>query len=107
MRRSCPMLIPLSLSLASACLSPRQITFECMKRGGQLSLAECLALELRVASRITMEGKEGDFSEGVHAVLIDKKHKPQWKPRRTAQQIRDTYFAPFQPELGIAELSLK
>ena len=83
-----------------------QITFECMKVGGSLTLAECLELEFRIATRISLEGSNGDFAEGVKSVLIDKKHKPQWKPFRSQEQIRQTYFSPLQKELDIPELSL-
>ena len=70
------------------------------------TLAECLAMELRLGTRITGEGASGDFAEGVKAVVVDKKHKPRWNPMPTLQQIKDKYFAPFKPSEGVEELKL-
>jgi enoyl-CoA hydratase/carnithine racemase len=83
------------------------ITFHAMQEGKKArSLAEELQTELRLGARICCTGP-GDFHEGVKAVLVDKKHKPQWAPMPSLQHIKDKYFAPFKPEEGIEELNIK
>jgi len=69
-------------------------------------LAAALATELRLGARITSLGAKGDFAEGVKAVVIDKKHKPQWAPKPSQKQVEEFYFAPFSKEEGIEELQL-
>jgi len=83
------------------------ITFHAMQEGARArNLGEELRTELRLGTRICCTGP-GDFHEGVKAVLVDKKHKPQWAPMPTLQQVKDKYFAPFKPEEGVEELDLK
>ncbi|CAM2169689.1 3-hydroxyisobutyryl-CoA hydrolase [Paraburkholderia sacchari] len=58
------------------------VTREAILRGRQMTLAECLRMELGVATRAI---GEGDFSEGVRAYLIEKDRKPRWVPGTLAE----------------------
>jgi enoyl-CoA hydratase/carnithine racemase len=54
-------------------------SFEVMRRGAGLSLAECLQMELRLTRHVTAHP---DFAEGVRAMVVDKDRKPKWQPAR-------------------------
>ncbi len=61
------------------------LTFELFRRGlvGDLSYAECLALEEHVG--VQLLAHSGDFFQGVRSVLVDKgKTKAEWEPPRWA-----------------------
>lgn len=53
-----------------------RITFEVLRAGAADSLDGCLARELEL-SRAT--AREGDFHEGVRALLVDKDRRPRWQ----------------------------
>lgn len=53
------------------------VSLEALRRGARLSLAECLAMELRLTASVCFHP---DFAEGVRAVLIDKDNTPRWQP---------------------------
>jgi enoyl-CoA hydratase/carnithine racemase len=53
------------------------VTLEMLRRGRNLSLEYCFALELHL-DRQWFE--HGDLIEGVRALIIDKDKKPQWNP---------------------------
>jgi enoyl-CoA hydratase/carnithine racemase len=55
------------------------VTLRQLQRGARLSLADCFRMELGMAAH-TFE--QGDFLEGVRAVLIDKDNSPRWQPGR-------------------------
>ncbi|XP_017967946.1 3-hydroxyisobutyryl-CoA hydrolase, mitochondrial isoform X1 [Drosophila navojoa] len=55
-----------------------KVTFRQLELGAQLSLAQCLIMEYRLAVR-HLEPR-ADFKEGVRALLIDKDQKPKWQP---------------------------
>ncbi len=79
----------------SMCLALEQI-----RRAAQLSLAEILRMDYRLAARTTELGR--DFFEGVRAVLVDKDNKPVWKPPTLAgidPAAVEAYFAPLPTEM--------
>jgi len=81
-----------------------KLAFALVRRGKDLSLAECLKMEYRVASRAAMGH---DFREGVRAQLRDKDGRPRWEPSALAavtDQDVAGYFAPLRArELSFAD----
>jgi len=67
-------------SLAKTSPTSQALTLELLRRGGGSSLKECYAMEHRVAHRLLALGREGDFYEGVRALLIAKDNAPAWRP---------------------------
>jgi enoyl-CoA hydratase/carnithine racemase len=55
------------------------VTLRQLQRGATLSLADCFRMELGMAA---YSFEQGDFLEGVRAVLIDKDNTPRWQPSR-------------------------
>jgi enoyl-CoA hydratase/carnithine racemase len=55
------------------------VTLRQLQRGASMSLADCFRMELGMAAH---SFEQGDFLEGVRAVLIDKDNKPRWQPGR-------------------------
>ena len=53
-----------------------RVTFEQLRRGSDLDIEGCLALEYRMLHRVLAAG---DFAEGVRALLIDKDKRPRWR----------------------------
>jgi enoyl-CoA hydratase/carnithine racemase len=54
------------------------VTLEQLKRGKSMSLTECLRMELGLVRHCFIQG---DFIEGVRAMIIDKDNAPVWRPR--------------------------
>jgi enoyl-CoA hydratase/carnithine racemase len=55
------------------------VTLRQLQRGAGMSLADCFRMELGMAA---YSFEQGDFLEGVRAVLIEKDNKPRWRPSR-------------------------
>lgn len=53
------------------------VTREALFRGRRMTLAECFRMELCIGRRAI---EDGDFREGVRALLIDKDNRPRWTP---------------------------
>jgi enoyl-CoA hydratase/carnithine racemase len=57
------------------------VTLKQLHLGRSMTLAQCLRMEIGMAWQCF---EQGDFIEGVRAVVIDKDNKPKWRPARTA-----------------------
>jgi enoyl-CoA hydratase/carnithine racemase len=55
------------------------VTLRQLARGAAMDLADCFRMELGMAAHSFIQG---DFVEGVRAVLIDKDNAPRWQPSR-------------------------
>ena len=51
-------------------------TLQQLRRGRGLSLQQCFAMELQLIARWF---EQGDFIEGVRALIVDKDKNPRWK----------------------------
>ncbi len=71
------------------------VTHEQLRRGAELSLRDCFAMELRLAVRFM---QRPDFYEGVRAAVIDRDGKPAWSPATVEEVLAsgdvDAFFAP-------------
>lgn len=54
------------------------VTLEQLKRGKSMTLAQCLRMELGMVRQSFLQG---DFIEGVRAMIIDKDNAPVWHPQ--------------------------
>jgi enoyl-CoA hydratase/carnithine racemase len=70
------------------------VTLEQIRRGRNLSLADCFRMELNLVYNCF---EQGDVVEGIRALLIDKDNKPRWQRSRiedVTQSDVDAFFAP-------------
>ena len=58
------------------------VTFEALKRGGQMGFREAMEMELNLSMNFL---KTQDFYEGIRAQLIDKDRNPQWSHESPAK----------------------
>jgi enoyl-CoA hydratase/carnithine racemase len=56
-----------------------KVTLRQLQRGKDMSLAACFRMELSMAQQCFAQG---DFLEGVRALIIDKDNAPRWMPNR-------------------------
>ena len=71
-----------------------EVTFEQIRRGEHLSLADCFRMELNL---ILAAFDHGDFIEGIRAMIVDKDRNPRWKPatlREVDPAAVQRFFAP-------------
>ncbi len=54
-----------------------EVTFEQLRRGASMPLADCFRMELGLIERCF---EQGDFLEGIRALVIDKDNRPRWNP---------------------------
>jgi enoyl-CoA hydratase/carnithine racemase len=58
------------------------VTLKQLQLGRSMTLAQCLRMEIGMARQCF---EQGDFVEGVRAMIIDKDNKPDWRPSRLDQ----------------------
>jgi enoyl-CoA hydratase len=58
-----------------------RLSFEQLRRGRRLGFEEAMRLEYRMVQRVLAQG---DFHEGVRALLLDKDRSPRWRDRHIA-----------------------
>ncbi len=71
-----------------------EVTLEQLTRGAQLSLAECLRMELNLIQGCF---EQGDFIEGIRALIVEKDNRPRWRPGRLEEVVRPAVDAFFKP----------
>jgi enoyl-CoA hydratase/carnithine racemase len=62
------------------------VTLEQLKRGKSMTLAQCLRMELGMVRQSFIQG---DFIEGVRAMIIDKDNAPVWHPQHIDEVTED------------------
>jgi len=70
------------------------VTLEQLRRGAKMSLADCFRMELNMVHGCFAQG---DFIEGIRALIVDKDNKPRWNPARLADVTTasvETFFTP-------------
>lgn len=80
-------------------------TMEQLKAGRAMKqLAQAYQLEYRLVQYLL---QQGDFSEGVRALLVDKDNKPAWKPMRLEDVDVQAVKAALGPRQGVEEVVLQ
>jgi len=80
------------------------VTLRLFRAAKALSIEAVLALDYRLAIRLTAES---DFREGVRSILIDKDNRPDWTPKKLEDISSSSIDALFGPlPAGDVELSL-
>jgi enoyl-CoA hydratase/carnithine racemase len=67
------------------------VTLRQLQRAAHLNLADCFRMELGMAAH---SFEQGDFPEGVRAVLVDKDNAPRWQPNRI-EEVTDEMVSAF------------
>ncbi len=70
------------------------VTLEQLHRGATLSLAECFRMELNLIHGCF---EQGDFIEGIRALIVEKDNQPRWRPGRLEDVERPAVEAFFTP----------
>jgi hypothetical protein len=59
-----------------------EVTHRALLRGRHMSLADCFRMEMGIVYRAI---SDGDFLEGVRALIVDKDQRPRWAPATLAE----------------------
>jgi len=68
-----------------------KVTLKQLQQGKHQSLADCFRMELAMTRQCFLQG---DFIEGVRALIVDKDNTPRWSPARI-EDVTDTSVATF------------
>ena len=80
------------------------VTLEQLHRGRRMSLADCFRMELNLVHACF---DQGDFIEGVRALIVDKDQRPRWKPPTLAEVTQDDTDEFFSPRWSPPEHPLR
>ena len=70
------------------------VTLEQLHRGKRMSLADCFRMELNLVYACF---DQGDFIEGIRALIVDKDQRPRWQPPTITEVTQgdiDEFFVP-------------
>jgi len=70
------------------------VTHEQLRRGASMRLADCFRMELGMVYECFAQG---DFVEGIRALIVDKDNRPQWNPPTLDEVQKESvarFFAP-------------
>ncbi len=81
-----------------------RVAFEQLRRGRTLGLAESFRLELNLIHGCFAQG---DFVEGIRALIVDKDNAPRWNPRSLAEVTDASVAAFFAPRWPAPEHPLR
>ena len=81
-----------------------RVTFEQLRRGRGLGLADSFRLELNLIHGCFAQG---DFVEGIRALIVDKDNAPRWNPRSLAEVTDASVAAFFDPRWPAPEHPLR
>lgn len=70
------------------------VTFEQLRRGGSMGVADCLRMERTMVRRCF---EHGEVLEGVRALVVDKDNQPAWNPVSLEAVEESQVMALFQP----------
>ena len=71
-----------------------KVTLEQLRRGERMTLAECFEMEYTM---VQAAFAQGDFIEGIRALIIEKDNRPRWNPADLREVGRDAVERFFQP----------
>jgi enoyl-CoA hydratase/carnithine racemase len=72
-----------------------KVTLEQLTRGAAMPLADCFRMELTLIHGCFAQG---DFAEGIRAVLVDKDRAPRWNPARLEDVSPGSVQSFFRPQ---------
>jgi len=81
-----------------------RVAFEQLRRGRGLGLAECFRLELNLIHGCFAQG---DFVEGIRALLVDRDNAPRWNPPSLAEVSDASVAAFFAPRWAAPDHPLR
>ncbi len=73
------------------------VTLEQLRRGAQLSLADCFRMELNLIHACF---EHGDMAEGIRALIVEKDNQPRWKPPGAIEPFFAPRWSPAQHPLA-------
>jgi enoyl-CoA hydratase/carnithine racemase len=77
-----------------------KITLEQLRRARTLDLADCFRMELNLVRGCL---DQGDFFEGIRALIIDKDRDPRWRPASLGEVDRESIERFFHPRWSPAQ----
>jgi enoyl-CoA hydratase/carnithine racemase len=73
------------------------VALEQLRRGRGMALADCFRMELGMVNTCF---EQGDFLEGIRALIVDKDNQPRWHPARLADVAPEAVQAFFRERWG-------